>query len=180
MTHRPAEPAPDSGSRTRRVLVNLLLVGLLAGAAFEIGTGGEHWPFSSYPMFSRIRQEARVDHLAFVAVPSDGSAAFPLYKHEQIHPFHWYRQRRAFKRLLDGPGGEAAARVGLADLLQRYESGRRDGRHEGPPLETLRLYRVEWAIDPDAPELIEHEERTFVVEVASADGATDGGRMHDR
>jgi hypothetical protein len=152
----------------RRVLVNAVLVGVLFGAAFEVVTGGEHWPFSSYPMFSRVRQEARVDHLAFVAVPADGSPAFALYEHEQIHPYRWYRQRQAFKRLLDGSGGEPSVRVGLADLLRRYELGRREGRHGGPPLEAIRLYRVDYDIDPGAPDLLVREDRRFVTEVTPA------------
>jgi hypothetical protein len=157
-------------------LVQLGLVGLLAASAFEIHTHGEHWPFSSYPMFSKTRREARVLHHALVAVPRDGSAVFPLYKSAQIHPFHWYRHQKAFKAMLERHGGETAVRKGLADGLERYERARRDGRHDGPPLQALRLYRVDYELDPDAPDLIRHEERTLVAEVLSAHGE----RTNDR
>lgn len=165
LAHQPAGP-----SGVRKALVNLGLLGLLAGSAFEMGTGGEHWPFSSYPMFSRVRREARVDHLALVAIPGDGSPEFPLYRSEHIHPYHWYRHRGALRRMLERPDGEAAVRKGLADCLDRYERGRRAGRHAGPPLRALRLYRVDWAIDPDAPSLIAHESRTLVAEVSPSGG----------
>lgn len=168
MTH---ESNPTNVSRIRRILVNLGLVALLAGAAFEMLTGGEHWPFSSYPMFSKVRREARVVHHALVAVPRDGGEEFPLYKSEHIHPFQWYRHRQAFSRMLERSAGEAAARSALADALARYEHARADGRHDGPPLDGVRLYRVEWAIDPRARDLIGHEERTLVAEVSSAEGS---------
>jgi hypothetical protein len=177
MTHGSPGPAPDGVPPLRKALVELGLIGLLFGAAFDIYTRREHWPFSHYPMFSRVRQEARVLHHAIVAVPRDGSAEFPLYKSAHLHPFHWYRHRRAFKTMLEEPDrGVEAARIGLADCLERYERNRRSGRHDGPPLRAVRLYRVEWAIDPDAPDLIGREDRTFVAEVAS----TAGGPTDDR
>ncbi|MEL6381773.1 MAG: hypothetical protein AAFQ89_04740 [Cyanobacteria bacterium J06626_18] len=117
----------------------------------------------------KVRQEGRVDHLAFVAIPEDGSAPFPLYKHEHIHPYRWYRQRQAFRRILDGPDGEAAVQIALTDLLQRYEKGRQTGRHDGPPLQAIQLYRIDWQVDPNAPDLVARAERMFVTEVMSAD-----------
>ena len=38
----------------------------------------------------------------------------------------------------------------LEDLLGRYETRRRAGGHQGPPLAGLRLYRMTWGIDPRA------------------------------
>jgi len=38
----------------------------------------------------------------------------------------------------------------LGNLLGRYETRRRTGGHEGPPLAGLRLYRMTWRIDPRA------------------------------
>lgn len=164
MTYQSPKNTPFRISKSRRTLVNLMLFGLLGGSAYEIGTRGEHWPFSSYPMFSKTRKEARVVHYALVAVPQSGAEAFPLYQSKHIHPFLWYRQRAAFKRMLEKPDGKAAAKEGLADTMARYERGRQQGRHEGPPLRALRLYRVEWSIDPDAPDLVRKEERSFIVE----------------
>ncbi len=129
--HRAIDPTPVGISRVRRMLVNLGLIGLLAGSGFDIATRGEHWPFSSYPMFSRTRQEARLDHVSLIAIPRDGSEGFPLYETGQIHPFYWTRHREAFQRMLDRPGGEADAREAMEDCLERYERGRRAGRRSG-------------------------------------------------
>ena len=173
MTDDALESAPAELSTTRRGLIELGLFGLMFGAGYDMYTRREHWPFSTYPMFGRIRREAEVLHHALLAIPGDGSAAFPLYKSSQIHPFHWYRHRRAFKTMLQEPGGEEAARRGLADCLRRYERARLEGRHDGPPLRAIRLYRVQWMLDPDAPDLVGHEERTFVAEATTQDERVD-------
>ena len=106
--------------------------------------------------------------MALVAVPRDGSAEFPLFRHEQIRPFHLYRQRRGLKNMLDGPGGVAAVEGGLRDVLDRYEHNRLRGHHDAPPLRSVRLYRVDYRVEPDEPDLLLSADRTFIAEVAAA------------
>ncbi len=165
MAYEPTKTLPSGLSKNRRWLVNFLLTGLLIASAYEIAVRGEHWPFSSYPMFSKTRTEARVVHHALLAIPEDGSEAFPLYESKYIYPFLWYRQRAAFRRMLNGPDGTEAVKKGLEDTMARYEYNRQRGRHDGPPLRSLQLYQIDWSIDPDAPDFIRTEERDFVAEV---------------
>lgn len=165
MACEPTKIIPSGISKNRQRLVNLLLAGLLIASAYEIAVRGEHWPFSSYPMFSKTRTEARVLHHAILAIPQDGSEAFPLYESKYIYPFLWYRQRAALRRMLNGPGGTEAVKEGLKDTLARYEYNRQQGRHDGPLLRSLQLYQIDWSIDPDEPDFIRTEERDFVAEV---------------
>ncbi|MEO0455047.1 MAG: hypothetical protein AAF152_00495 [Cyanobacteria bacterium P01_A01_bin.114] len=173
MTPQSTQSSRFGMSKNRRAVINLMLLGLLGGSAYEIGVRGEHWPFSSYPMFSKTRREARVVHYALLALPQDGSEAFPLYKSKHIHPFLWYRQREAFRRMLEGPGGKAAVKKGLADTIDRYEQGRQQGRHDGPRLRALQLYRVDWSIDPHAPDLVRKADRSFIAEVLAEEAIAD-------
>ncbi len=181
MTYEHKEVPTGEISKGRRSLLNILLIGLIIASAYEISVRGEHWPFSSYPMFSKTRREARVEHYALQAVPQDGSEPFPLYQSNQIRPFLWYRQRAAFRRMLEGEGGKAAVKIGLADTMARYERNRQQGRHDGPPLQALRLYRVDWSIDPNAPDLVNTEDRSFVAEVvATEDSVKDSTEIREK
>ena len=45
-------------------------------------------------------------------------------------------------KLLQKPAKEKLVRIALRDCLHRYESLRRAGRHDGPPIQALRLYLV--------------------------------------
>ena len=174
--YKPTAGSPVKMSKSRRSLINVMLFGLIGASAYEISIRGEHWPFSSYPMFSKTRREGRVEHYALQAIPQDGSQAFPLYQPKHVHPFLWYRQRAAFRRMLEGPGGKAAVKVGLADTMARYEQGRVKGRHDGPPLRALQLYRIEWSIDPDEPDLVKNEQSAFITEVLSEEALSETGR----
>ena len=158
----------------RKALVLVLLACLTMPAAWGMHRGVDFWPISFYPMFSRVRERAHLDHLALTALPADGSAAFPLFRSEMIHPYGWYRQRRGLRELLDGPGGVPAVRVGLADVARRYEQNRRAGRHGGPPLSGIRLERVDYDLDPAAEGLVRRVERAEVTELR-VQGAGHGG-----
>ena len=174
--HFPAAAPDPALPRAQRWAVSAALAALLGVTALGMHRGQEFWPVSFYPMFAGTRLEARVDHVALRAVPADGSAAFPLFRSEQLHPYGWYRHRRALRRLLDGAGGVPAARVALADTLRRYEQGRRRGRHDGPPLRALRLERVDDRLEPSAPGMVRSSDRVVVTEVQkAAEPAGEGG-----
>ncbi len=149
----------------RKALVLVLLACFAMPAAWGMHRGIDFWPIAFYPMFSKVRDRAHLDHLALTALPADGSKAFPLFEHAMIHPYGWYRQRRGLRELLDGPGGVSAVRVALADVARRYEQNRREGRHRGPPLRGIRLDRVDHDLDPRAEDLVRRVDRVFVTEV---------------
>jgi len=57
----------------------------------------------------------------------------------------------------------------LLDALSKYENGRLAGKHDGPPLQGIRLYEATWQLDdpaksivdpPDQQKLIHEVERT--------------------
>jgi len=55
--------------------------------------------------------------------------------------------------------------MALPDLLTRYETLRQTGNHDGPPIVALRLYELEWTIDPHAANVDRPDVRRFLAEV---------------
>jgi hypothetical protein len=130
-------------TRGRRVVANLVLGGILVGSAAAIVTGKELWPFSPYPMFSSVRAGPVLEKLWFQGVLADGREV-PIHGHRAFHPLRLAQLTRGLERLPKGQMEEA-----LRDVLLRYGVERRAGRHDGPPLKGLRIYRMTFAFDPD-------------------------------
>jgi hypothetical protein len=148
----------------RRAIVNAVLAALLAGSAYDIATDQEHWPFSQYPMFSGVWRSPTFTWLRLFGVTDDGRE-FPLDANRFIAPFDQSRLPKALRRIIDGRDGQARVKTALADCLARYEELRQHKGHEGPKLAALRLYELEWTIDPDAANVGSPDRRVFVAEV---------------
>jgi hypothetical protein len=148
----------------RRAIVNTVLLALIAGSAYDVVMDQEHWPFSQYPMFSGIWRSPTFTWLRLFGVTADGRE-FPLDNNRFIAPFDQSRLPKALKRILDGRDGKVRVRTALADCLARYEELRRQKHHEGPELAALRLYELEWTIDPDGANVDRPDRRDFIAEV---------------
>jgi hypothetical protein len=151
-------------SVTRRVFLNLVFGGLILGSAYDIGTDQEHWPFSQYPMFSGEWRSPTFTWLRLFGVTADGRE-MALAQNRFIVPFDLSRLPKALGRILDGRDGSTRVVAAVRDLLARYEQLRVEHRHDGPPLAAMRLYEVEWRIDPDASNVDRPERRTLIAEV---------------
>lgn len=148
----------------RRTVVNLVLIALIAGSAYDIVLDQEHWPFSQYPMFSGVWRSPSFTWLRLFGVTADGRE-FPLDANRFIAPFDQSRLPKALRRILDGRDPDTQVRQALAECLVRYEELRLQDRHEGPRLAALRLYELEWTIDPEAANIDRPDRRSFIAEV---------------
>jgi hypothetical protein len=144
--------------------VNTLVAGLLAGSAYDIVRDEEHWPFSQYPMFSGVWRSPTFTWLRLFGVGADGRE-FPLDANRYIAPFDQSRLPKALRRILDTRDGNAQVTTALKDCLARYEELRRLKSHDGPPLAALRLYELEWRIDPVTANLNSPDRKEFIAEV---------------
>jgi len=151
-------------SPARRALINIFIVGLLAGSAYDIVADQEHWPFSQYPMFSGVWRSPTFTWLRLFGVTADGRE-FPLDENRYVAPFDQSRLPKALKRILDNAHGDVDVKIALGDCLTRYEALRQEARHDGPPLSALRLYELEWTIDPSGSNVDRPDRRSFIAEV---------------
>jgi hypothetical protein len=151
-------------SPVRRAVVNFALVALVAGSAYDTVTDQEHWPFSQYPMFSGVWRSPSFSWLRLFGVTADGRE-FPLDANRFIAPFDQSRLPKALRRILDGRDPDRRVRQALAECLARYEELRLQDLHEVPRLAALRLYELEWTIDPTAANVDRPDRRRFIAEV---------------
>ena len=148
----------------RRTFVNLILAAFIAITAYDIVTDQEHWPFSQYPMFAEAWTSSSFSWLRVFGVTEDGRE-FPLDANRYIAPFDQSRLPKALRRMREQPDGKARIETALRDVMARYEVLRRDDVHEGPPIVAMRLYELEWRIDPEAANVDRPERKTFIAEV---------------
>ena len=118
----------------RRALPNLLIVGLLGCAAFEVVTGREHWPFSPYPMFAEAETPETVTRVRVIGTDADG-VEVPFVSGAQTPPLDPIRLRSALTKLTRGEP-EDLRRAAWALLV------RHDAAVDGRPLAGLRIERV--------------------------------------
>ena len=139
---------------------------LLVASAYDILRGREHWPFSCYPMYSRVELEPTMTQFRIFGVSAeDPDRELILQDRRFLEPFDNSRLGQALKRIGAGDNPEAGLRVALTDCLQRYEALRSAGRHDGPPLRALRLYRLTWVLDPRAANRERPDTRLLIAEV---------------
>jgi hypothetical protein len=151
-------------ARSRRVLINLFLVVMIAGSVYDIAADREHWPFSDYPMFSGVWRSPTFTWLRLFGVAADGRE-IALDANAYIAPFDQSRLPKALKRMLEERDASSRVRMALSDCLRRYEELRQEAHHPGPPLIAMRLYELEWTIDRQAANVDRPDRRRFIAEV---------------
>ena len=114
-------------------------------------SGRDFWPFLQYRMYAGQHSvETPFLQVQVHGVPADPARPeFFLKELDQIHPFRHTRLQGAFYWLLRRhPRDRERVRPALAWLFDRYEERRAAGLHEGPQLRALKLYVVEWMLEP--------------------------------
>lgn len=128
--------------------------------------GGEMWPFLDYRMYADSKQTAEVDWLELVGRTPDG-VTLRLDDETYIVPFAYSELLRSLYSLdVLGESDPTPARRALAGLLDAYETQRRFGEHDGPPLARVEVYRVRWTARPGAANYDSPDSRTLLQSVS--------------
>lgn len=156
----------DAVSPWRVRLINGLIAAIAGGHLFDMLTGKEHWPFSGYPMFSALTRDKSVWMVHLCGVTrEDTPREVPLLKGEYLWPFDRPRFRAALLRLDSAADREGRLREALNDVLDRYEARRAEGRHNGPALRGIRLYKRSYRLDPWARNHDQPDRRRLIFEL---------------
>jgi glucosyl-dolichyl phosphate glucuronosyltransferase len=153
-------------SPRRVVLAAALVTATAFGSLYDIATDQEHWPFSPYAMFSYVEDQPTLRVLRLFGVTGDASLAeFPLLDSRFIQPFDQCRLATALAGTYYNVARRPSITLMLRDVLERYERLRLAGFHDGPPLQAIRLYELEWTLDPRAANLTVPDRRQQLAEV---------------
>ena len=157
-------------SAPKRLFVYGVLGVLVGGHLFDIATHGEHWPFSCYPMWARANTEWKASEIRLrgVVAGTAGSEEVPLTK-EHFRPMPMLQISASVREGIGRQrrGNPDVLRRRTRDLLAYYESQRTAGRHGGAPLEALRVYEYDWAVNAAADNVDQPNVR-LVIDTSSA------------
>jgi hypothetical protein len=168
-THLERRARGSNMSPARLVVAHAIIALLVAGSAYDIATGREHWPLSPYPMFSSAEESRTLDSLIVRGVEDDGSGReLALREAAFIAPFDQCRITTALQRAASMTDGGGRLHAMLSDTLARYEAARESGAHDGPPLRAIRLYRAHWTLRPDGSNVDRPDRATLVDEASIA------------
>lgn len=167
----PAFDASIPLERTRIWLANAVIAVIIGGSLFEYLAGAENWPFSRYPMYSGVQRERSFSVLRLFGVTDEERPhEIPLTDFRYIQPLDEIRLWIASDRMLRHPNSQQLLSEALRDCLARYEALRLAGRHEGPPLQGIRLYRLSWELDPWARNIEQPDRRDLILGIGRSEG----------
>jgi glucosyl-dolichyl phosphate glucuronosyltransferase len=153
---------PGSMTRSRRWIVHGLLAFVIGGHLIDIARDTEHWPFSQYPMFSDVDESPTYRTLRLYGI-EDGRE-IPLLSMQYLHPFDQCRVSTALSRMARRGSAQREFHEALADVWARYDARRKSGLENAPRLSGVRLYELEWRLEPDAANAERPEHRRLLAD----------------
>jgi hypothetical protein len=148
-------------------VIGFLIICSLVALAFD----AEPWPFSPYPMYSYLTNGTGSDYSyskpqLYGVTQEEPQREIPLRGY-YIQPFDEGRLIIYFERIDSEADPEKRQRLlneAVRDFLGQYESLRLAGRHDGPPLQSIRLYQLRWQLDPQAQNVDQPDSRELLAE----------------
>jgi len=143
------------------VAAYIVIALIIGGSLFDMVRDTEHWPWSNFPMYSRLEDKGATfqDYRLYGVPKANPLAEFSLATDGRYtQPFDTSRLAEALAELANDP----RLHQGIADCLRRYENLRKARAHNGPEIGALRLYRVTFKVDPYGRNTETPEEKTFI------------------
>ena len=152
--------------RRREFLVYTVIFVIAGGSLFDVITDKEHWPFSPYPMFSRVLRDYTITRPELVGfTEGEPSQEISITRSPLISPLNIPHLSAAVKRAIKDRTVKQGLEAELDNILERYETARQTGDHDEPPLQGIRLYNYYWELDPLARNLDQPDRRELILEV---------------
>ena len=161
-------------TRRRCLLIHAALILLIVGHFYDIVLDTEHWPFSQYPMFRTAQFERSLTRMELYGVTRESPhQEFPLRQvsgdFDEATADAATRKISSISRSKDIKSEERQQMLdgALLDALSKYENGRLAGKHDGPPLQGIRLYEATWQLDDPAKSIVDPpDQQKLIHEVA--------------
>jgi hypothetical protein len=162
-TVEPSRPVDKVAmSKPRLLVVYGLGAVIFSGLVSDLVRDTEHWPFSMFPMYSEVSRAKTFSMLRLYGVVQRSPLIeIQLDRNTYLQPFDNTRVADALAQALQ----KNRLDEGVNDCLERYEALRRAGRHDGPPLVAMRLYRVTWTVDDSASNIDRPDRKDLLYEV---------------
>jgi hypothetical protein len=161
-------------SRRRLVFAHVVIGTLILGSYCAIVLDEEYWPFSPYPMYSSILDDKMYSGMRLYGVTQgEPHREILLRDSDYVRPFHPFVLEAAWEQMHLKENRKERRRAlneALLDSLRRYEELRMAGRHDGPRLKGMRLYRERWQLDAQAENLNRPDHRRLIAEVERRPG----------
>jgi len=152
--------------KRREFLVYAVIFVITCGSLFDIVTRREHWPFSPYAMYSSVKRDYYTSKTELFGVTkSDPPGEIPLMEPQYIQPLSRLRLSTALKRKPGNVTYEKYYTEALRRVLERYETLRIAGAHDGPRLKGIRFYKYHWKLDPRARNADRPDRRELILEI---------------
>jgi len=157
MTRLPGPRAAPSLFKTARLLAFLLPISIQSCYVFRDADG---WLFENFSLFSALSKSTTATRYSIYGVRQGDGTEVRLDESAYWAPLDLLRIRAALD--LVARASKDDERRFLVALKERYRLNAERGRHAGPPLDSIRIYRVtyDWAAGVDRPT----SQRTLVME----------------
>ena len=157
MTRSPGPRAAQSVFKMARLLAFLVPISIQSCYLFRQADG---WLFGNFSLFSALSKSTRDTRYSIYGVRQGDGTELRLDESAYWAPLDLIRIRAALV-LVARASKDDEGRF-LEALRERYRLNAERGRHGGPPLESIRIYRVtyDWTAGVDHPTI----ERTLVME----------------
>ena len=157
MTRSPGPRAAQSVFKMARLLAFLVPISIQSCYLFRQADG---WLFGNFSLFSALSKSTRDTRYSIYGVRQGDGTELRLDESAYWAPLDLIRIRAALV-LVARASKDDEGRF-LEALKERYRLNAERGRHGGPPLESIRIYRVtyDWTAGVDHPTV----KRTLVME----------------
>jgi hypothetical protein len=153
---------------TRRLLIaHFLILFVILGSLYDITTKQEHWPFSNYPMFSTVHRRPTLTWLRLFGVTAD-NREIALLSYNELWPLDQSRLPLGLRRIADSPNSGQRLRDAITDVMLRYNTRQARGEIMGPKLRAVRLYKLDWTLEPFAANLDRPSSRQLLAEATAS------------